>query len=164
MNETMHQLILLTEVSFRQTWKVNHYDPRANIIYLNHLSNSPLGTIVKKAYDRPSHKDWSLCHELGHAFYEIFLVESYQCSWKLFGDFDSHYSGINGMEESIYRYDDPEYISKYAQTHPKEDYADTFAHVLCNWKHPKIGISNKKLLKKIDYIIEHINDIIEHYG
>jgi hypothetical protein len=70
-----------------------------------------------------------LRHETGHAFFNERYNDSLKAQFKdAFGDIDKPYN-VNLITQMLVgiRYDDrPEFVSKYAQVHPADDFAETF--------------------------------------
>jgi len=107
-----------------------------------------------------------LIHEIGHAFlaeyYGSDVIEEEDFE-EYFGSFEDPYytsAWYWGFEDYEEYEDDPEYISKYAQTHPQEDFAECFVEA---WKCFKSGkrytYGNKALNSKIKYILGCIKDV-----
>jgi len=152
------KLLDWTECEIEETLGVNEYDTEENTIYLNKLDDEMVGHAIKFIMGRPATKNWSLHHELGHAvFYHLDLEEDEEAV-KIFGDFSKDYKGVTALFLSTLKSEDEDYATPYAQTHPEEDFADSFALFLEQGKIPK-GIS-KTLRKKLNYCKKIINSIV----
>lgn len=72
-------------------------------------------------------------HEIGHYYYELLVAST---TWRepfeaLFGNPDEDYnSALTQHYSAVQTNWMPEYISAYAQSHPLEDWAETWAHYL----------------------------------
>ena len=84
---------------------------------------------VRRPFAAFHQRAYLLVHELGHHFAEASLtrVERHNFS-TLFGDYDSPYRRLPKPRAC-----GPDHVSRYAMTHPAEDFAETFA--VCLWKY-----------------------------
>ena len=156
------RLIELCDVQIKYHTGYNCYDSDYSTIYINYMNDTLLGDIVKFVSGRPTTQGWTLYHETGHAFFETYCVDHYQESWDLFGDFNKEYPE-HGLLTQMGRSAKGAYLTNYCQEHPEEDFAECFAHVLCNFKNPLKGIRNKTLKKKITYVHDYIVQILDDY-
>jgi hypothetical protein len=133
MNRVIAELLDYCDVSVETTAiETNCYDEETNTIYLNFFEVMGLDGSLKSLLGRPSIKDFSLAHELGHAFFAKEEVCRSRKAQELFGDFDKKYRGTTGLILSPLLRENDDYVTKYAQTHPEEDFADSFAFVVIN--------------------------------
>jgi hypothetical protein len=73
-------------------------------------------------------RPYLIVHELGHHFAEAFLgLRRRRALRGLFGDYDAPYRRLPRPLQA-----DADHVSRYAMTHPAEDFAETFAVLL--WK------------------------------
>lgn len=94
----------------------------------------------------------SLIHEFGHMFYTAYIRSRQELTFNtVFGDPHTDYPKYGYLTFLLNRYD-PAYISKYAQIHPCEDFAETFKfHILANRRISKHR-GNKQLQRKFTYV------------
>jgi hypothetical protein len=97
------------------------HDSRTFVIGLNPAD-------VKKPYAAFHRRPYLLVHELGHQFAEACLTRpQLRRLAPLFGDYDARYRRLPKP-----RVCGPDHVSRYAMTHPAEDFAETFA--VCLWR------------------------------
>ena len=98
------------------------HDSRTFTIGLNPADvRRPFAAFHRRAY--------LLVHELGHHFAETSLTRVERQSFcALFGDYDSPYRRLPKRRAC-----GPDHVSRYAMTHPAEDFAETFA--VCLWRY-----------------------------
>ena len=97
------------------------HDSRTFTIGLNPADvRRPFAAFHRRAY--------LLVHELGHHFAETSLTRVERHNFAaLFGDYDSPYRRLPKPRAC-----GPDHVSRYAMTHPAEDFAETFA--VCLWR------------------------------
>jgi hypothetical protein len=84
---------------------------------------------VRKPFAAFHTRPYLLVHELGHQFALDHLRAADKRALRpLFGDYDRPYRRAPKP-----RIAGPDYVSRYAMTHPVEDFAETFA--VCLWQH-----------------------------
>jgi len=111
--ETVKRIRVVDEESF--------HDSRNRSIGLNPAD-------VRKPYAAFHARSYLLVHELGHHFAETFLGPSRRRALRgMFGDYDAPYCRLPKPRAA-----DADHVSRYAMTHPAEDFAETFAVLL--WK------------------------------
>jgi hypothetical protein len=99
----------------------SYHDVRNNCIGLNPRD-------VRRPFAAVHRRPYLLIHELGHAFAERWLTRSQRRNLApVFGDYDAPYRRAPKPARA-----DADHVSRYAMTHPAEDFAETFAVVL--WK------------------------------
>ncbi len=97
------------------------HDSRTFVIGLNPAD-------VRKPYASFHTRPYLLLHELGHHFAEAHLGRAgLRRLAPLFGDYDQRYRRLPKP-----RVCGPDHLSRYAMTHPAEDFAETFA--VCLWR------------------------------
>jgi hypothetical protein len=83
---------------------------------------------VRRPYAAVHRRPYLMIHELAHAFAEKWLSRRQrQKLAPLFGDYDAPYRRLPKPSRA-----DADHVSRYAMTHPAEDFAETFAVSL--WK------------------------------
>lgn len=127
----------------------------------------------KKGRSHVIHVRWTpensdlLFHELGHFFLDVHhgkLVPAKTFD-KLFGDleepYDSPLLNVPGLRHLPARYEG--FVSRYAEIHPEEDWAETFALVMGFIRRNKdLELTGDRLLdRKILFIEKSINKAIE---
>ena len=81
---------------------------------------------VKKPYAAFHNRRYLIVHELGHHFAEVFLGGAGRHAVRpAFGDYDAPYRRLPRPRTA-----DADHVSRYAMTHPAEDFAETFAVTL----------------------------------
>jgi hypothetical protein len=97
---------------------------------LDHLVGSEKGSILTEGQIKSI-----LRHECGHAFFYTYKVYKKNKARKIFGDFDSRSVSLQNIAPDSNDYVD--YLARcgtaspgYSQTHPEEDFADTFGACL----------------------------------
>jgi hypothetical protein len=81
---------------------------------------------VRKPYAAFHTRSYLLVHELGHHFAEKFLGPSRRRGLRAtFGDYDGPYRRLPKPRAA-----DTDHVSRYAMTHPAEDFAESFAVLL----------------------------------
>ena len=81
---------------------------------------------VRKPYAAFHTRSYLLVHELGHHFAERSLSRSRRRGLRAtFGDYDAPYRRLPKPRAA-----DADHVSRYAMTHPAEDFAETFAVLL----------------------------------
>lgn len=112
--------ILETITRIRSVTEESFHDSRNNSIGLNPADvNRPFAAFHRRPY--------LLLHEIGHHFAEAHLGKAERRALvPVFGDYDGRYRRARKP-----RVCDPRYVSRYAMTHPAEDFAETFA--VCLW-------------------------------
>jgi len=99
----------------------SYHDVRTGCIGLNPRD-------VTRPYAAVHRRPYLLIHELGHAFAETWLPRSTRRRLApLFGDYDAPYRRAPKPARA-----DADHVSRYAMTHPAEDFAETFA--VCLWR------------------------------
>jgi hypothetical protein len=99
----------------------SYHDVRTRCIGLNPRD-------VIRPYAAVHRRPYLLIHELGHAFAEIWLTRSERRRLApVFGDYDAPYRRLPKPARA-----DRDHVSRYAMTHPAEDFAETFA--VCLWR------------------------------
>lgn len=142
------------------TLEVNCYDEEENTIYMNRFSGSPVGTLVKFVYKRPVEKEWSLYHELGHAFFYLQSLERNGKARKLFGNFSADYPE-DGLAEARKIEEIPDgFLSAYASVHPEEDFAECFAYVLLNYNKDYWEGIDDKTTAKVEFVLHHVSKFL----
>jgi hypothetical protein len=97
------------------------HDSRTFVIGLNPAD-------VRKPFAAYHTRPYLLLHELGHQFAEACVGrEGLKDLVPLFGDYDGRYRRLPRP-----RVCGPDHLSRYAMTHPAEDFAETFA--VCLWR------------------------------
>lgn len=99
----------------------------------------------------------SILHEYGHAFHNKVCFTLGNKFPLVFGDRSIEYPKLGAYTHLVTR-NQPTFISAYAQTHPDEDFAETFKHVILTNR--KAHSNNKTLQKKI----KEINQLIDRHG
>lgn len=148
------------DVIIKKDALTNHYDPIDHTIHISRMNDSPVASEMKRLMGRPESSRFAFLHELGHAFFESYAVDEYQEAWDLFGDFDQDYYGNFALIGSVFYEEDGRYITRYAQTHPEEDFADTFAFLLDNEGIVPASIKNRTLKKKMKFIRSCLKDVV----
>jgi hypothetical protein len=78
---------------------------------------------VRRPFAAFHRRTYLLIHELGHHFAEMSLTRAQRHGFAaLFGDYDSPYRRLPKPRAC-----GPDHVSRYAMTHPAEDFAETFA-------------------------------------
>lgn len=125
---------------------------------LDRLVGSQKGQILTEGHIKSI-----LRHECGHAFFYTYEVYKKNKALKIFGDFDSRSISLQNIVPDSDDYVD--YLARcgtasagYSQTHPEEDFADTFgACVDPNFKKTSVqGMA----VKKLDYA----KDLMQKYA
>ncbi len=113
---------ILSRISrIRQVSEESFHDVRNRSIGLN-----PADT--RKPWAAFHRRPYLLIHEVGHHFAEVVLARKDRAQLlPLFGDYDAPYRRAPKP-----RVADADHVSRYAMTHPAEDFAETFA--VCVWK------------------------------
>jgi hypothetical protein len=100
---------------------------------------------------------WTFRHEAGHSFMWKFQIHKTREFRRLFGNISQPYGGWKAYNHSEYLTDNTSYVSGYAQTHPIEDFAETFRIFLeSEW--------NKKYKKGAVEKLKYIQKLVEKYG
>ncbi len=100
----------------------SYHDERTNTIGLNPAD-------ARKPYAAFAFRPYLLIHELGHHFAATCLTRADKARLApLFGSIDRPYRRSRKPRTCS-----PDYVSRYAETHPVEDFAETFAVSL--WRH-----------------------------
>ena len=162
--DLISQLVGATEVNIEYSMNVMvpHYDEENHTIYLSGMENSTPARFVKWFTGRPTDYQWSLAHELGHAVFATFKVDDAETR-RAFGKFNLPYSGAEIYYQMLLPGDDA-YITTYAQTHPEEDWADTFAYVCLNYNNLNLKGMSPELKHKVKIVKEWIKAILESEG
>lgn len=102
-----------------------------------------------------------LWHEIGHVVLDrLRAIKSLEIVFEAFGNVNANYY----FRKEYFSYDDcdytdnPDFVSRYAQSHPMEDFAETFAYV-AERGFKKIKVKSEVKQKKIDTILR----IVEEY-
>jgi hypothetical protein len=94
----------------------SYHDVRNSCIGLNPRD-------VRRPYAAVHRRPYLLIHELAHAFAETWMSRSQRRKLApLFGDYDAPYRRLPKPSRA-----DADHVSRYAMTHPAEDFAETFA-------------------------------------
>lgn len=113
--------IMATVSRIRPVREESFHDSRDNSIGLNPRD-------VRRPFAAFHRRSYLLVHELGHHFAEACLTrEDRTALVPLFGDYDAPY-----RRSPKPRRCDRDHVSRYAMTHPAEDFAETFA--VCLWE------------------------------
>ncbi len=113
--------ILSRITRIRRVNEESFHDVRNRSIGLN-----PADT--KKPWAAFHRRPYLLIHEIGHHFAEVVLTRGDRKRFVgLFGDYDAPYRRAPKP-----RVADADHVSRYAMTHPAEDFAETFA--VCLWR------------------------------
>ncbi len=113
--------LMETVTSLRVVHEESFHDSRNNSIGLNPAD-------VRKPYAAFHTRPYLIVHELGHHFAEAFLGPRARRALRAtFGDYDAPYRRLPKPRAA-----DADHVSRYAMTHPAEDFAETFAVTL--WK------------------------------
>lgn len=163
LNKLAEDLILISECSVKRHTGMNEYDPNTQTIYINILNDSEIAKKLKARQGRPTRPEWSWYHELGHAIFDIFYIHNDPEAQAIFGDFNAEYFGEDAFIESKQLRKNSAFITKYAQTHAEEDWADTFAMVVFSKGVPE-EVTNKKLRRKAELVWEWIETIRREYS
>ena len=164
MNQLARQLVKACDVEIGETSGVNEYDRNENTIYLNPKRNSFLGKAIMQFFERPDGNSMSLYHELGHAIFHHLNISKYKDANCLFGDFEAaeeSYLGTLGLVVSTTLGNHPDYITKYAQTNPEEDFSDCFALMVFNKNRIPRTVKSWILKDKLVYVKECIEEALE---
>lgn len=154
MNSLAKRVIDACEVEIGETTGVNQYDPEDNTIYIN---ETLIARVTKRIMGRVGS---SLYHEVGHAVFERMDIINCEEANELFGDFEEDYEGTWGLIKSSMYSEREGYISKYAQSHPEEDFAECFAYLMeRNNRIPKT-MRDKEILAKLKYVKRIISETI----
>jgi len=133
-------------------------DGDTNTISISKYVDSSIGKLARLVGGRPMDVKHSYRHELGHAFlYSIYDVTDHKRFLNTFGDADEEYDD-NGVYKCIILPHDDDYVSKYAQTHAEEDFAETFAEYMETgglvYEEDSKEVERKK--KYIEHLIEKV--------
>ncbi len=113
--------IMETVSRIRPVQEESFHDSRNNSIGLNPRD-------VRKPFAAFHRRPYLLVHELGHHFAEACLGrQDRRALAALFGDYDAPYH-----RKPRPRHCGQDHVSRYAMTHPAEDFAETFA--VCVWE------------------------------
>ena len=137
--------IMHTVTRIRVVSEESFHDSRNNSIGLNPAD-------VRKPYAAFHNRRYLIVHELGHHFAEQFLGRADQRAGAaghagtagrrarlqalrgVFGDYDAPYRRLPKPRSA-----DADHVSRYAMTHPAEDFAETFAVTLWRlWDRPGV--------------------------
>lgn len=154
MNSLAKRLIDVCEVEIGETTGVNQYDPEDNTIYIN---ESLVARVTKRVMGRVGS---SLYHEIGHAVFERMDIINCEEANELFGDFEEDYEGTWGLIKSAMYSEAEGYISKYAQSHPEEDFAECFSCLVSNNNKIPKSIRDEEVIAKLKYVKRIINETI----
>jgi hypothetical protein len=115
--------------SIRVVGEESFHDERNNTIGLNPAD-------VRKPFAAFRSRPYLLIHELGHHFGATCLTAADKRRLApLFGDYDRPYRRGPRPKRC-----GPDYVSRYAATHPVEDFAETFAVLLWrDWKPQRVA-------------------------
>lgn len=150
MRKKIKAIIEATGVSIIKSGNiVASYDPNENLIT---LPTNPLFEVARIM--RPRYKDFTLCHEIGHAVYVKFRIWEDEEFIDLFGDPDDKEYDQNAFWKSAFSTKSPDFATTYGQSHPIEDWADMFALFLCApelfWESESQSVKQKKnYVKKV---------------
>ena len=138
---------------------ISEYDHETNTVYISEYVDSVVGKIGRFMGGRPNDVKHSYRHEIGHAFLNsIWDVTSHKRFIETFGDVDQDYNEY-GIYRSVLLQHDNNYVSKYAQTHPEEDFAEVFAEYMeasgCVYEEDSPEVEKKK---------DYIEYLIKKYG
>lgn len=96
----------------------------------------------------------TIFHEFGHAFAQCYRVRLKKMGIKrIFGDLDCQYPSMLTLFNYRFGIKSEPYISAYAQSHPSEDFAETFAFVVQHGLQPP-SVKNKVLQRKLDFMVK----------
>ena len=120
--------IMHTVTRIRVVSEESFHDSRNNSIGLNPAD-------VRKPYAAFHNRRYLIVHELGHHFAEEFLgAAGRRATRPVFGDYDAPYRRLPKPRRA-----DADHVSRYAMTHPAEDFAETFAVTLWRlWDRPRV--------------------------
>ena len=133
---------------------ISEYDPNNNTVYISKHTSSGFGKLIKKLCARPTDPKHSYRHEIGHAFLESMdHVKKTKRFKRVFGSTRTRYDERAILKAWMWKDIPDEYVSKYAQAHPEEDFAETFAEYLVYgvYKDDPYWVKEKK--KYIDDLI-----------
>lgn len=151
--------VIGVEVEERFSPEASYYDPETNTIYMSLITSHP---VFKLVTGRPIQNDWSLSHEVGHALVEFLALGKSKDCRKLFGNFALEYPD-DGLMFSPLLEEDKDYITKYAQTHPEEDFADTFAFCLCG-ENEQLRGKSERVKNKVKFVKSLIQETLKKRG
>lgn len=108
-----------------------------------------------------------LIHEIGHAFFsEYYGIAINKLQFRrLFGNPDERYYltlWYLGFEDYTDWEESAEHISKYAQVHPQEDFAETFVEAWnCIQKKEEYDYGDKLLNRKVNFVKKAILKVMQ---
>lgn len=119
-----------------------------------------LMTPIRFLLDRPTDAEYSLAHELGHAFFYKKRLQRLKGAQELFGDFDQEYFGTKGMVLTALTTMRDGYVTIYAKSHPLEDFAECFAFLILN--HNEVPSWARGTVKtKMEYIKRRVDQALQ---
>lgn len=153
MNPIVNQLVRRTGVRISTgAVVVAHYDPEKNEIVLPIFWDSKAFLFVKNAAGRKCNSRYAtLYHEVGHALDERLGLSETAAFRKVFGDASKRYKGTD--DARLFQSPSEGFVSAYAESHPVEDFADTFAAYIMGYEYDDPVIEEKmgyveKVIKK----------------
>jgi hypothetical protein len=131
----------------------NCYDPSSNTIYINSMNETSVGNAIKAALKRPTKKNYSLAHELGHAVFSKMDLENKKRFQDLFGTTGDYGGGLKSMVLSALGigYDSSDTLTAYGASDPEEDFADCFAHLCLNGNRVT-SHESELVMMKLEYV------------
>lgn len=161
-NSYLDAAIVITDVKITYSaLSQNYYKPKTNEIFLNSLNDTFGGKLIKAATARPSWKNFSLAHEVGHAVCELLDLYGSEDFTNLFGAQEEYNGGYDSMLKSVFTGGDEHTATKYGTTDPEEDFADTFAILVCCKNKIPSKINGKKVKGLLRDKFEYVQDILE---
>jgi hypothetical protein len=126
--------------------EVARYYPKQNKIVLPTWWDSAIFMLFKNVAGRACNTPYAtLYHECGHAL-DMNLGLSRRAEYKrLFGDAKAPYYGISKSNLGLFKRPRAGYVSKYAESHAIEDFADTFAAYAMKLSFPNDPVIQQKL-------------------
>lgn len=137
---------------------------RGTTVYISITNGTWADKAFKVANNRPTDPKHTYRHEVGHVFYE-FLHDNYKVGTSkrftsIFGGIKgSKYNGTKDLIKSRSWQDHEDYVSTYAQAHPWEDFAETFAEYM-----EAGGFIYVEDSKKVEKKKKYIASLIKKYG
>jgi hypothetical protein len=137
---------------------VRYAEDGTPIIFLNPLTDSLVGDLVRIYLKRPISKNVSLAHELGHVFMNKFAVGAVRREVKkAFGDIDKKY--CPDFYGSRNRKAKAQYFTRYGQEHPIEEFADVFAYLVTHDNRAP-AVDSRALAKKFAVVQKMVSKAV----
>jgi len=99
----------------------------------------------------------SLIHEFGHVYFNTYWQKVVAGGTRLFGVFAKPYKIVTSRNICNLMRRSPGYISRYAQMHPLEDFAETFLYIIQHRLKPP-RTADKVLQRKLTYMVRLLKD------